>query len=180
MRVIATLLALACSVVAADERSADAAAIRNAVLKSLPLLQEGAKTFRERSEGRCISCHHQGLVLQTVALARERGLAVDENLARAEVERVHGFYGRRQDRYALAFRNAVAAQQSDSFGNFTVHVGYWLWGLSAERFPPDDVLATTVRLLASKQWDDGHWSFTDTARAPMQAGDITTTALAAR
>src|SRR5262245_35677140 len=108
MRVIATLLALACSVVAADERSADMAAIRAAVEKSLPLLQEGAKTFRERSEGRCISCHHQGLVLQTVALARARGFAIDESLAREEVDRVHGFYVRRQMRYLAALQDPAA------------------------------------------------------------------------
>src|SRR5258708_2474002 len=83
----------------ADEPSAGAGAIRAAIGKSLPLLQAGAKTFREWSEGRCIACHHQGLVLQTVAIARERGFAVDEGLAQEEVERVLGFYARRQARY---------------------------------------------------------------------------------
>jgi hypothetical protein len=179
MHIVTTILALACSIGAADERSADMAAIRAAVQRSLPLLQEGASGFRERSEGKCISCHHQGLVLQTVALARERGIAVDESLARDEVDRVHGFYARRQGRYLAALNNSVAAKQADPFGNFTVHAGYWLWGLSAERVPPDESLSTTVRLLASKQWDDGRWSFTDTARAPMQASDCMTTALAA-
>src|SRR5436190_10953784 len=163
----------------ADEPTIEAQAIRAAIVKCLPLLQQGARTFRERSEGRCIACHHQGLVLQTVALARERGFDVDEALARAEVERVHGFYARRQARYLAALNEPAAAQQADPFGNFTVHVGYWLWGLSAEKVPPDDAITTTVRLLAAKQWEDGRWSFTDTARAPMQAGDFTTTALAA-
>jgi hypothetical protein len=170
---------LLCAVVPRCEiQSADAAAIRAAVMKSLPLLQRGAESFRERSEGRCISCHHQGLVLQTVALARERGFPIDENLARAEIDRVHGFYVRRQARYLAALEQSAGAAQADPFGNFTVHAGYWLWGLAAEKQAPDEALATTVRLLASKQLDDGRWSFTDTARAPMQAGDFTTTALA--
>src|SRR5262245_24496011 len=120
MRVLTTLLALACSVTAADQRSADMAAIRAAVEKSLPLLQDGAKTFRQRSEGRCISCHHQGLVLQTVALARARGFPVDESLAREEVDRVHGFYVRRQSRYLAALIEPAAAKQADPFGNFIV------------------------------------------------------------
>jgi N-acyl-D-amino-acid deacylase len=157
----------------------DPAAIRAAVTKSLPLLQEGAKTFRERSEGRCISCHHQGLILQTVALARERGFAVSEPLAKAEVERVRGFYSRRRELYARALTDPSAAKRADAFGNFTVHVGYWLWGLAAEKVPPDEVTATTARLLAAKQAEDGHWSFEDVARAPMQSSDFTTTALAA-
>src|SRR5262245_29902101 len=168
------LLALACAAPGADP---DSSAVRAAVDKSLPLLQVGAKSFRERSEGRCISCHHQGLILPTVALARSRGFKVDEVLAKEEIERVHGFYARRQARYKAAQTDSAAAAEVDRFGNFTVHAGYWLWALAAEGFSPDEALATTVRMLLLK-WQDGHWSFTDVARAPMQASDFTTTALA--
>jgi hypothetical protein len=178
---ILLLLLLSDCFVCGQEPAAGQATIRAAIEKSLPLLQAGAKSFRERSEGRCISCHHQGLVLQTVAMARQRGFKIDEGLAREETERVHGFYARRQERYLAALTSAdpTAAQRADPFGNFTVHVGYWLWGLAAEKMPADASLATTVRLLAKKQWDDGRWSFMDTARAPMQASDFTITALAA-
>src|SRR5262245_52745668 len=84
----ATLLATVISMrgADADEPLAGSPAARAAVLKSLPLLQAGAKSFRERSEGRCVSCHHQGLVLQTVALARQRGFRVDEALAKEEAD----------------------------------------------------------------------------------------------
>jgi hypothetical protein len=178
MRGVLALLFLG-PIAQADDPVADAAVVRAAVAKSLPLLQEGARTFRERSEGRCIGCHHQGLILSTVALARERGFAISEPLARAEIERVHGFYARRREIYARALTDPAAAQRADAFGNFTVHVGYWLWGLAAEKVAPDEVTATTVRLLATKQAEDGHWSFEDAARAPMQSSDFTTTALAA-
>jgi hypothetical protein len=170
---------------APDSVSADHQAVRTAIERSLPLLQAGAKSFRERSEGRCISCHHQGLVLPSVALARSRGFNVDEVLAREEIERVHGFYARRQARYEAALKDSAAAAEVDRFGNFTVHAGYWLWALAAEKVPPDEALATAVRQLSGKQWvfgnqspGEGHWSFTDVARAPMQASDFTTTALA--
>src|SRR4051812_26625158 len=73
MREITYFLALGPALVNADEPVVKEEALRAAIEKSLPLLQEGARTFRERSEGRCISCHHQGLVLSTVALARQRG-----------------------------------------------------------------------------------------------------------
>src|SRR6476620_8888488 len=105
----------------ADKQATDAQAIRAAIVRSLPLLQQGARSFRERSEGRCIACHHQGLVLQTVAMARERGFDVDEGLARAEVERVHGFYIRRKARYLAALKEPATGLQADPFGNFTVH-----------------------------------------------------------
>src|SRR6266851_9339939 len=126
----------------ADDHALDAVTVRAAITKSLPLLQEGARTFRERSEGRCISCHHQGLILQTVALARKRGIAIDENLARAEVERVHGYYARRRELYARALTDPAAAKRADSFGNFAVAAGYWLWGLDAEKVTPDEITAT--------------------------------------
>src|SRR5205085_9414667 len=45
-------------VLVAEETAVDSTAVRAAVQRSLPLLQQGAKTFRERSEGRCIACHH--------------------------------------------------------------------------------------------------------------------------
>jgi hypothetical protein len=153
--------------------------IRAAIARSLPLLQQGARTFRERSEGRCIACHHQGLVLQTVALARGKEFPVDEQAANEEVERIVGFYQRRVARYDAALSGHATKDAGDPFGNFTVHAGYWLWGVAAEQVKPTPELHTAMRYLAARQWPDGRWSFTDTARAPLQAGDITTTALAA-
>src|SRR6516225_9238187 len=120
----AIVVLLPLSAARAGDPIPDPAAIRAAVTKSLPLLQEGAKTFRERSEGRCISCHHQGLILPTVALARERGFLVAEELERAEVERVHGFYARRRTLYDRALTDSAARRQADHYGNYTVHVGY--------------------------------------------------------
>jgi hypothetical protein len=169
-------IASAASLYADEPREA---VTRAAIERSLPLLQQGAKTFRERSPGRCIACHHQGLVLPTIALARQRGFRIDEALAREEIERVHGFYVRRQTRYAAALNDARAAAAADPFGNFNVHAGYWLWALAAEYVPGDEALATSAALLATRQWPDGRWSFTDTARAPLQSSDFTTTSLAA-
>jgi DNA-binding beta-propeller fold protein YncE len=152
--------------------------IRAAIAKSLPLLQSGAKTFMELSDGKCISCHHQGLILDTVALARERGFAVDEQLEQAQVERVHGYYARRRTRYLRGLQDPAAQKVADPFGNFTVSVGYWLSGYAAERGKPDDSTSIAALLLASKQWPDGHWDFDDMSRVPMLSSDFTTTALA--
>jgi DNA-binding beta-propeller fold protein YncE len=156
----------------------DPLAIRAAIAKSLPLLQRGAQTFMERSEGRCISCHHQGLILNAVALARERGFAVDEKREQAQVERVHGFYARRQARYRQALQDPEARKAADPYGNFTVHAGYFLSGYAAEHGKPDAATSVAAVLLASKQLPDGHWDFDDGARVPIQSSDFTTTALA--
>src|SRR5262249_19353123 len=87
-------------------------------------------------------------------------------------------YARRQNRYELALNQGDYSHNADPFGNFTVHAGYWLWALAAENVPPDSFTTTAARYLAKKQEQGGSWSFTDTARAPMQSSDFTTTALA--
>lgn len=156
------------------------AEVRKAVERSLPLLQGAARTFRERSEGRCIGCHHQGPLQLAVALARERGFRVDEDLERAELDRIRGFYARRRELYLRAATDPAAARRADAFGNFAVHAGYWLTGYAAEGGPPDAATEAAAVFLASRQEADGHWDFDDTARAPLQAGDFTTTALAVR
>jgi ankyrin repeat protein len=90
MRMAMTLgLGLATSVLVAAIGRAQVAAPdppgspRKAVERALPLLQESARIWtRERG---CFSCHHQGLGITAVALARERGFAVDEAMFAAQV-----------------------------------------------------------------------------------------------
>src|SRR5262245_58268848 len=54
-----------------------------AVERALPLLQESAITWTRVAK--CFSCHHQGLGLLTIAVARERGFRVDEEKFAAQV-----------------------------------------------------------------------------------------------
>src|SRR4051812_50194889 len=117
-RFLAVTLAMSRFGLTYAEEQADAAAIRAAAEKSLPLLQAGAKSFRERSEGRRISFHHQGLVLQTIAQARRRGVDVDEGVAREEGERVHGFYVPRREGHlaGLSGREAITAPRAAPVG----------------------------------------------------------------
>src|SRR5262245_51644924 len=110
----------------------DPGEVRRAVEQSLPLLQGAARTVRGRSDGRCIGCHHQGPLQLTVALARERGFRLDEESERAELDRIRGFYARRQELYRRALTDPEVARRADAFGTFTVHVGYWLNGYAAE------------------------------------------------
>ena len=162
------------------EAGAEPAVVRRAVERSLPLLQAGARTFRERSEGRCIGCHHQGPLQHTVVLARERGFPIDEASEREELKRIQGFYAAPAGTVPPRRDRPRGPARADSYGNFTVHAGYWLTGYAAARGRPDDATAAAAALFASKQEADGHWDFEDTARAPLQAGEFTITALAVR
>jgi ankyrin repeat protein len=59
-----------------------ASGVRDAVAKSLRLLQQSGAKFTNRSG--CVSCHHQSMVALTTSVARARGFPVDEEIARQE------------------------------------------------------------------------------------------------
>src|SRR5436190_2738230 len=164
--------------VRAQTADADTSVLRAAVEQSVPLLQSGAKSFLERAEGNCISCHHQGLILGTVSLARSRGFTVQEELAQAQVRRVHLFYTRKRPLYIQALHDPAALAKANTYGNLNVYIGYFLWGLAEENFPPEEATQTAALLLTRTQWADGHWGYEDTGRVPVQSSDFTTTALA--
>src|SRR5213592_2078519 len=57
-------------------------AIKAAVAKSLPLLETGARGSMEKRK-QCFTCHNQALPVMALTTARSRGIAVDaENLRR--------------------------------------------------------------------------------------------------
>ena len=56
---------------------------RDAVKKSLPLLQSAAAAWPERSGGGCFSCHNNTLPTMAVSLAREQGYSVNQPQERA-------------------------------------------------------------------------------------------------
>jgi hypothetical protein len=57
-----------------------AASASEALERSIPLLQRTDEAFLRKAG--CVSCHHNTLTAQTVALARQHGLLVDEEMAR--------------------------------------------------------------------------------------------------
>jgi ankyrin repeat protein len=56
---------------------------REAVARSLPLLQRADETFTQKSG--CVSCHNNSQTAMTVALARLRGVPMDEEIARRQL-----------------------------------------------------------------------------------------------
>lgn len=160
---------------------ADPQALRGAIAKSFVLLQHTVKTATERAESKCISCHHQGLLpAKTTVLARERGFAVDEDLAKAQLRRVHQFLSNKHLLYAMAVQgNVEAMKKADQFLDLNVSFGYLLSGLAEAHWPADNATATAALLLAKRQLPDGRWDF-DFPRTPMQSSDFTTTALAVK
>ncbi|HUP23906.1 MAG TPA: ankyrin repeat domain-containing protein [Thermoanaerobaculia bacterium] len=138
-----------------------------AVLRALPLLQSSADTwFRERP---CASCHHQGLGMMAVSLARERGFPIDERLLAAQVQKTARY----------RFDPTTDLVLGEASINEAIGQSYTLLGIAAAGAPRGDALPLVAHLLAGKQHVSGKWS-SYSHRPPLEDGEITATALTLR
>ena len=166
---VATLLfeLLIAAMSAHAQRAAPAAAVssREAVERALPLLQASAQTWtRER---KCFSCHHQGLGVTAIALARERGFRVDEAMLNSEV---------------AAVRSQLAS--SDASVNLPANTNYIddslkLVALGAIGAPRGPATELVVHRLLSGQHVNGHW-IPYPFRPPIEGSPIANTAMSIR
>jgi ankyrin repeat protein len=150
---------------------------RGAVEKSLPLLQRGAATWRERR--RCPACHHTPLIVRVAALAKSYGFAVDTQMAEADHQRMfppnfHEQMRRALESKATSFRQGLTNGGDGSFGNA------WFESALVEIGDAGTEDRQTVALvLARMQASDGSWR-SGAPRVPIESSDFTATATAAR
>ncbi len=141
--------------------------VREAISRSLPLLQRTATSFYEKSA--CVSCHNNSLTAMTVAAARREAFAIDERGARNELATVV------ED---IAETREQALQGIVSPGGVTTTLGYILMGLSAEGHRADAGTDAIVRLITVTQMPDGRW--VSPFRPPSEASEFTATAVGLR
>jgi len=128
---------------------------REAVARAVARLQPIGPTFNARTK--CISCHNESLPAIAVSLARTRGVAVDEALARHPREATLTMWKPAVEDLLLA-RHAVQG--------FVANVSYALASFvdeGVERTPVTDAAAIA---LAAAQRPDGSW-FLDDLRPPI-------------
>lgn len=142
--------------------------VRTAVARSLPLLQRSGIDFYRR--GGCVSCHHNLLTDMTVATARSRGLAVNEDAARRELAML-------ADTMEAGSDATLQGASVPGNGGATT-TGYLLLALAASGYAPDARTDELVRYLRLTQFPAGHWR--SAVRPPSEAGEITATALGLR
>ena len=142
--------------------------IREAVEKSVALIQKSSPQFYRISG--CVSCHHQVLPAMAMAIARERGIAFNEPAAAREVEAM-----------IVMWSNAREYMTMDAhrIPNPPINVSYGLVGLAAANYPGNEMTEAMARFVARHQQEDGSWR-SQIRRPPMEASDITATALSLR
>ena len=148
--------------------ASDADQVRDAVQRSVNLLQASGVEFVKVSG--CTSCHHQSVPQMTFALARERGIRVDQQIADKQAKSVIATF--------KPFRDQML-QGKEGIPDPAISVSYSLIGLGAEGYKPDDTTRAMAHLVATQQQPDGSFRCF-AARPPMESSVISATALSLR
>ena len=169
--VAATLLAATAGVAALTARSPvpgpTPSSIRGGVERALPLLQSSADTWFARRQ--CASCHHQGLGLIAVTVARERGFSIDEPLVRGQLERTLRAGRNWQEKFVTG-----EVSINEAIGQSYRAIGVGTAG--GTRTQMTDAMSY---LLAGRQHVTGRWP-SYSRRPPLEDSEFTATALTIR
>ena len=151
---------------------------RAAVERSLPLIQQGTKTWNESQS--CGACHHHPLMFRATAIAKRQGFAVDAGLLGPQIERDKRGTSRRLPAItqALASETGVLRWSLRTGGDPSFAYG-WFLSSFADAGLQWPSLETEALLLARMQLRDGRWRHAP-ARVPVMSSDFTATATAIR
>jgi hypothetical protein len=152
----------------AADRTPDDEAIRAAVAKSLPLLENSSRTSMERRK-QCFTCHNQALPLMALTVAKERGFAVDGENLKQQLAFTAGFLEKSQANY-LAGRGQ---------GGQALTAGYALWTLENGGWPPDATTSAVADYLLKWQAEFAHWKV-QSIRPPSEESLFTVSYVAVR
>lgn len=119
--------------------------VGQAVEKSVALLQQSSVQFFNKSG--CGSCHHQFLTGELVALAREKGLAVDEKLAAESMKQAMAVHAPDRELALQRGRGAVMA----------IITMPLLVSLAAQNYPASELTDAFVHDIAASQGSNGAW-----------------------
>jgi ankyrin repeat protein len=144
-----------------------AGSVQAAFERSISLLQRTDSNFMQKAG--CVSCHHNTLTAMTVAVAREVGLPVDEQIARNQTKAIGSYIETWRER----------ALQGVGIPGESATMSAILAGLAAGNCPPDAATDAFARYLQSQQWPDGRWRVF-AHRPPIESSDFPVTAASLR
>ena len=153
---------------APGEVAPEPAELRSAIGKSLPLLTAGARGSMEKRE-RCFTCHNQGMPIMALVTAQSRGIAIDADELRKQVQFTADFLAKNRENY-LAGKGQGG--QSDT-------AGYALWALDNGGWKPDATTTAVTEYLLQWQRDLGHWK-PQSRRPPTEQSLFTSSYVALR
>ena len=143
---------------------------RLAVDRSVSLLLKSSPPMFETR--RCFTCHHNTVPAEAAALARRKGIHINEDLAKKNI----------QDILAVFRQAAAPAMQAQSTvpGGIALTVGYGLMALAAEAHPQDKGTTALTHWMLATQMPDGSWLGNGVNRPPIEYSTLSHTAIAVR
>ncbi len=141
--------------------------VQEAVAKALPLLQKGAVGHRENRT--CFGCHNQTFPIMALTTARSRGLAIDEEELKEQLQFIADFLDGNRANY----------RKGRGQGGQVDTAGYALWTLEMGGWKPDKTTNAVAEYLLLFNKDVDHWR-TGANRPPSEASRLTTTYVALR
>src|SRR5687767_534951 len=98
-------------------------AIKAAVAKSLPLLETGARGSMEKRK-QCFTCHNQALPVMALTMARSRGITIDAENLRQQVQFTADFLAKNRTNY-LAGKGQGGQALTAGYALWTLEMGGW-------------------------------------------------------
>jgi len=139
--------------------------IKNAINKSLPLLQSTSRLFLENAGG-CQSCHHQDLTAVSLSLAKDKGLAASDTSLNEIFDSIMTVI--------KAWRPGLV--QNDDPVAIVMSSGYQLWALWANKYKSNKPIEMLVKNLMQRQTREGSW-VSPNPRPPLEYYSFSATAL---
>jgi ankyrin repeat protein len=144
-----------------------ASSAREAMTRSIPLLQRSDVTFLKKSG--CVSCHNNSLTAMTIAAVRQRALPIDREIATRQANAIGAYVESWRER---ALQHIGIPGDADT-------ISYILLGLAAENYPANAATDAMARFLKHKQAADGRW-WIFAHRPPIESSDFEVTAASMR
>ena len=152
----------------AEELVPGTEAIKAAVAKSLPLLEAGARGSMEKRK-QCFTCHNQGLPIMALTTARSRGITIDAENLRRQIQFTADFLGKNRTNYL----------DGRGQGGQALTAGYALWTLEMGGWKSDETTDAVAEFLLKFQNDLDHWK-PQTVRPPSEESMFTVSYVALR
>src|SRR5687767_13126129 len=143
-------------------------AIKAAVAKSVPLLEIGARGSMAKRK-QCFTCHNQALPVMALTTARSRGIKIDGETLRGQVEFTAEFLTKNRTNYAAG----------KGQGGQALTAGYALWTLEMGGWKVDGTTEAVAEYLLKFQKDLDHWK-PQTVRPPSEESLFTVSYVALR
>ena len=151
----------------ADDAAPTTSAIRNAISKTIPLLEKGTAGSAEQRT--CFTCHNQAVPVMAIIEARDRGFEIDDENLQRQLKHTTAHLTRGKKGYLAGKRQ----------GGGVVTAGYALWTLEAGEHKPGELTAAVTGFLLEYQKKADHWS-QGGKRPPSSGSHFTATYLALR